>query len=448
MLQAGQNNNSYKINKLDLLSFDFAKKHKNAIFFGSQFFKANEKVKSSQNKAKNKNAKYFKDGFYLEYIAREEAVSKDDKSKVYDFLGEEIELNKAKEQMSKINDNQLIWENVLSFDDSTKELINFDNKKEISNLIQKPLTQFWKDNGFNPKNMNLVFSIHRNTDHPHIHFAFWEKEPSYLNQLKNREKIFRAKGKLSEETFLTLKQNVFVNVLEHKNEKDLYTSPLISEFKNIVNQEQFAKDEAYASFYLWLEQNKTLKEIKFKFLKQEIQSLVKQNVANIISSSQELQESIQKYYKQTQIVNEWIQEEINTFNENQKIASWQDKDDSNFKYLEYTKLNLNFVKKELENKLCNAFIKSVQFKQKKSKSCWYKKQSKEIKSKFENSTFDIQFQKSKKFKSHKYLTKKWMYEFTKENFDIATYLNGKIFENQQQQIIDKLHEQNKVQERQ
>ncbi|MDC4163037.1 hypothetical protein LNO75_00380 [Mycoplasma sp. T363T] len=479
-------------NKLDSLTGQFGSVHKNAVFYGSLFFKASQKVTSSANQKKNRHARYFKDGLYLEYIAREEAVSKEDRSKVFDIQGNEISLDLAKQKMAKLDDDQFVWENVLSFDDKTKKLIDFNDKKSIAKLIQRPLYDFWKSNGINPKNIDLVFSIHQNTEHPHIHFSFWEKEKTYKLRTKNGEdRSFRIKGALKKETFLKLKQDIFIRILEIQNEKKLYTSEFVEIFKNkLENGVVSFENKDYADAYNWVKENKSTKEIRFKNLTEQEQEIILKGVRSVFKTDPELAKMLDEYYKQAKIINSWIQEQIKEFNENHRIATYNDIDDPedksslNYHDLTYDKLSADFLTKELNAKFGNAFIKashnpgsdlkkagmknessdidnnfhngfidgghmddgisdafikSLHFKAKKSESVWYRKTlDNKTRSLFENSSYDVDFDKSKKFKRINYKTRNMMHNFFKDSFDKSSYMNAWFFECSQRKVVEHL----------
>ncbi|WP_027121973.1 relaxase MobL [[Mycoplasma] imitans] len=434
------NQDGASINKLNVLINDFGSVHKNAVFYGSQFFKASVDVTSPKNKTQNKSAKYFKGGYYIEYIAREEAVSKDDRNKVYDLFGNELSLTLAKAKMAKLDDGQFIWENVLSFDNITKKMIDFSDKKIIAKLISRPLYDFWKYNGMNPKNIDLIFSIHQNTDHPHVHFAFWEKEKTYkLRIKKGQERSFRFKANLKKETFLKFKQDVFKRILEVQNEKQLYTSNLVNNFKHHLEYEfKHFEDKDYANAYQWVKDNQSSKRIYFKNLNDCEKKIILAGVRSVFKHDSELISMVDEYYKQTEIINLWMQNEINEFNTNQKIATKED-DKSNYNDLAYNNLDRENVTEELDAKFANAFIKSLKYKAKKANSVWFKKcLDDKSKAFYNNTSFDVDLDKAKKFKARNYKTRALMHQFFRDSFDKLAYLNGKIFEYQQQRIVEHL----------
>ena len=62
-------------------------------------------------------------------------------------------------------------------------------------LVQRYMPSFLKTEGIDPKNINLLGSVHADTKNPHLHFVMFEKKPIIFNT-KTKELEFRKKGKL------------------------------------------------------------------------------------------------------------------------------------------------------------------------------------------------------------------------------------------------------------
>ena len=82
----------------------------------------------------------------------------------------------------KANENSNLWKGVISFDNEwLNQTITI---KELENVMAKEvIPKFLKKCGFvDIKKMRYCFSIHGNTNHLHIHLAFTELKPNYMNR--------------------------------------------------------------------------------------------------------------------------------------------------------------------------------------------------------------------------------------------------------------------------
>lgn len=87
-----------------------------------------------------------------------------------------------------------LWHGFISFNKENSEKI--DDPEKCIALIRQTFGQFFKDAGFNPDNMDLMCALHLDrSEHLHIHYVFWEKEPKVKNQRAAGYK-YRAKGKI------------------------------------------------------------------------------------------------------------------------------------------------------------------------------------------------------------------------------------------------------------
>lgn len=74
-------------------------------------------------------------------------------------------------------DGDLIWTPVISLKDyMTSTEMKLYNEKDYAAVIDKILPKFFKDAGFENDNMCWWMDHHVNTDNPHVHLSFFEKE--------------------------------------------------------------------------------------------------------------------------------------------------------------------------------------------------------------------------------------------------------------------------------
>lgn len=130
------------------------------------------------------------------------------------------DIKQIKTDYKKYIENSNLWKGILSFE---KDYL--DNNIDIKTLEQRiakhVIPKFLKYCGFkDKKKMSYVFSVHTNTNHPHIHFAFIEKKPNYKNG--NNTVVYRRKGKITEDEQIYLK-----NLVELVIERERYYSPML-----------------------------------------------------------------------------------------------------------------------------------------------------------------------------------------------------------------------------
>lgn len=70
----------------------------------------------------------------------------------------------------------IIWSGVISF---TPEFASSfcDSKKKAKELMVNTVEKMFDKSGLKSENVNWFAAYHTNTEHPHIHLLFWEKEP-------------------------------------------------------------------------------------------------------------------------------------------------------------------------------------------------------------------------------------------------------------------------------
>lgn len=88
-----------------------------------------------------------------------------------------------------------IWHGFISINQENSYKI--ESPKQCMKLVKRNFGQFFKDMGFDPKNVDLMCALHLDREkHYHIHFAFWEKEPKCKYRKKQTE--YRHKGKIEQ----------------------------------------------------------------------------------------------------------------------------------------------------------------------------------------------------------------------------------------------------------
>ncbi len=115
------------------------------------------------------------------------------------------ELERIKERAKNNKGN--IWHGFISLNKEDSPKINTPEK--CIELVKRTFNSFFKDGNFNPKNIDLICSLHLDRPHHlHIHFTFFEKEPKFYTQ--EGDKVYRAKGKVEKKAI----DNMFVRIAE------------------------------------------------------------------------------------------------------------------------------------------------------------------------------------------------------------------------------------------
>ncbi len=109
-----------------------------------------------------------------------------------------ISQEKIAEMKERLKNNKgNIWHGFISLNEEQSHKI--DTPEKCIGLIKRTFGQFLTDAGFNKKNIDLMCALHLDKPHHlHIHFVFWEKEPTYKSQ-KDGMLCYRRKGKINKD---------------------------------------------------------------------------------------------------------------------------------------------------------------------------------------------------------------------------------------------------------
>ena len=105
---------------------------------------------------------------------------------------------KVAEMKERLKNNKgNIWHGFISLNEEQSHKI--DTPEKCIGLIKRTFGEFLTDAGFNKKNIDLMCALHLDRPHHlHIHFVFWEKEPTYKSK-KDGTLGYRRKGKINME---------------------------------------------------------------------------------------------------------------------------------------------------------------------------------------------------------------------------------------------------------
>ena len=133
----------------------------------------------------------------LEYLQKSTGVFNGDGM----ISAEQVEEMKARLKKNEGN----IYHGFISL--SEEQSYKIDTPEKCIGLIKNTFGQFLEDAKFNRKNIDLMCALHLDKPHHlHIHFVFWEKEPTY--KTKKGTFGYRRKGKID----MTAINNLFVRI--------------------------------------------------------------------------------------------------------------------------------------------------------------------------------------------------------------------------------------------
>ena len=98
-------------------------------------------------------------------------------SGIYNLLNDkpiDIEIDKVKKELKNLKSN--FWELIVNPGDLALEN-NILCKDKWHEVLQENFKRFLKTNKFELENLNVYYSIHGNTNYPHVHMFWYEKEP-------------------------------------------------------------------------------------------------------------------------------------------------------------------------------------------------------------------------------------------------------------------------------
>lgn len=130
-------------------------------------------------------------------------------------LGGAISEEKKAEIKAKLKGSKsTIWHGFISFDDETSR--GFTTQENCIKFMRQTFGGFLERAGFKRSNIELYCALHEDTNHRHIHFAFFEKEPLRLD--KNGKVGFTRKGKIKSEAIDNYLVSANMHLSEHADE--------------------------------------------------------------------------------------------------------------------------------------------------------------------------------------------------------------------------------------
>lgn len=140
---------------------------------------------------------------------------------------DEVKKNELKEHLRSTK--SIIWHGFISFDDETS--LGFSTQENCVKFMRQTFGGFLERAGFKKSNIELYCALHEDTDHRHIHFSFFEKQPLRLD--KNGVLGFTRKGKIKQEAIDNYLVSANMHLSEHGAEYYTARDKAIAEMHRI-----------------------------------------------------------------------------------------------------------------------------------------------------------------------------------------------------------------------
>ena len=247
------------------------------------------------------------DGSLMDYTSRENATkNSNDKAyftmtnegKIYSQEQREEWIRNSMKSFSK--DGDLIWTLVVSLD--------------MYDLLNKT----FKKIGLDPKNMIWWEDFHTNTDHPHMHITFLEKEHT------------RDRGKFTEKEIDKVKTTIITEIAARKRYKELYLQESEDALKmiNPLKKEVISQMETLSY--------KTLKDVSNLYSQLPRSGRLQYNSANMAPYKKQLDNIVEQILKSDSLKESYkkFADHLKTFDENmnaignEKISHMFESEDS------------------------------------------------------------------------------------------------------------------------
>lgn len=149
------------------------------------------------------------------------------------------ELKAMKERASQNRGH--IWHGFISLNEHDSPKI--DSAEKCIRLVKNVFPTFLAESGLNPKNIDLMCALHLDKPHHlHLHFVFWEKEPTYK---RNGTVGYRKRGQMEEKAIDNMFVRLGLFVAEDKDELHQRRNEALKSLRGMtaVKKAMYSNDE-------------------------------------------------------------------------------------------------------------------------------------------------------------------------------------------------------------
>lgn len=268
-------------------------------------------------------------GGYFDYTGREEAKDVDKEVSMRDdgyfgytgshtigtyssmgVLNTSKERRAFKKEIDKCfhEEGNICWDYVISLeDDNEAHKLGLETAKQWNYAAKEFIPKILKEYGINPNNALWWFDVHRNTDHPHIHLVFMEKNQT------------RTKGKLTARRMKNVKRHIYTALsaraklqegsgLDYKTffeQKDMKLKELVTN----IQQVDLSSQPHLEDLYKILPKSGRLQYNSYNM--KPYQPMIKTIINDLIESDEDLKESFYLYVEDLEFLEEIMDEEGN-----------------------------------------------------------------------------------------------------------------------------------------
>ena len=161
----------------------------------------------------------------------------------FNYIYKQQQKLKAIQERAKAN--KILWHGFISLNEEMSRKIDMPEK--CMRLVKRTFGEFFRDMGLDPKNIDLICSLHKDKPHHlHIHFWFAEKEPKCKYRKKALE--YRHKGKIEKAVIdrMHVRLNAFIDERTDKlyiaRNEALRELKRITFPKSIVSEDEVRKE--------------------------------------------------------------------------------------------------------------------------------------------------------------------------------------------------------------
>ena len=127
--------------------------------------------------------------------------------------------------------NKMLWHGFISLNE--EKSCKIDTPEKCMRLIKRTFGEFFRDMGLDPKNIDLICSLHKDKPH-HLHIHFWFAEKAPKCKYRKKELEYRHKGKISKPVLDRMHVRLNSYVCGHEERLYMTRDEALRELKKIT----------------------------------------------------------------------------------------------------------------------------------------------------------------------------------------------------------------------
>ncbi len=160
------------------------------------------------------------------------------KFEVFNMYDKQLSNDDIKNLRHRLSSSEsVIWDNIISFK-GDEDIFNVENEQHFHELLMKHFKV--ESDLLKANNIEFVFCIHTDTEHPHAHILMWEKKPMTFDSKGNIG--YTKKGKLPLDTIQRIQKNIDNDLINRYKELYPLRNILINNTKEAIKEDELKKD--------------------------------------------------------------------------------------------------------------------------------------------------------------------------------------------------------------